>query len=53
MEPWTPVLSVRKLSHGCRLSLNGIAHGDGATLQSAADGLVARVLDAALRFATA
>jgi hypothetical protein len=47
MEPWAPVLSVQELGYGCRLSLSGIAHADGRTLQDAADALVARVLDVA------
>jgi hypothetical protein len=47
MEPWTPGLSVRELSFGCRLTLTGIAYGDGATLQQAADQLVTRVVAAA------
>ena len=48
MDSWLPVLSVRELPRGCRLSLAGIAHGDGATLQQAADHLIARVLDMAI-----
>jgi hypothetical protein len=48
VDSWTPVLSVRQLPRGCRLSLAGIAHGDGATLQQAADDLIARVLDMAI-----
>jgi hypothetical protein len=41
--PWIPLLTVREHSHGCRLYLAGDAWGDGATLQEAADDLVARV----------
>jgi hypothetical protein len=48
VDSWSPVLSVRELGHGCRLSLAGIAYADGATLQQAADRLIARVLDAAI-----
>jgi hypothetical protein len=47
VDSWSPVLSVRELGHGCRLSLAGIAYADGATLQQAAERLIARVLDAA------
>lgn len=38
------------MSGHCRLSLGGHAHGDGRTLQEAANDLVARVLDVALAF---
>lgn len=47
METWVPVLSVREHGRGCRLSLSGIAHGDGTTLQRAGDALVARVVELA------
>lgn len=47
---WTPALELRETGSGCRLSLGGWAHGEGETLQQAADALVARVLDIALRF---
>jgi len=45
MEAWVPVLSVREIRDGCRLTLSGIAHGDGATLQQAANELVTRVVE--------
>jgi len=45
---WTPTLSIDETPSGCRLSLHGDLHGDGATLQEAADQLVARVLDVAI-----
>jgi hypothetical protein len=47
---WTPALELCETGDGCRLSLGGWAHGEGETLQQAADQLVARVLDVALRF---
>jgi hypothetical protein len=48
MRSWAPPLSLRETAHGCRLSLSGVGHGHGATLQDAADELVSRVLDVAL-----
>jgi len=42
-EPWIPPLTVREHDHRCRLYLAGDTWGDGATLQEAADDLVARV----------
>ena len=48
MEDWRPPLTVQETTSGCRLSLAGLAHGHGPTLQKAADELVARVLDTAL-----
>jgi len=47
VEDWRPSLSVHETA-SCRLSLGGLAHGHGPTLQKAADELVARVLDTAL-----
>ena len=47
---WTPALELCETGGGCRLSLGGWAHGEGETLQRAADELVARLLDVALRF---
>jgi hypothetical protein len=41
---WTPTLTLREHGHRCRLRLAGDAWGDGATLQEAADDLVARVV---------
>ena len=43
-EPWTPSLTVREHGGRCRLDLAGNAWGDGATLQEAADDLMARVM---------
>ena len=48
IEPWTPALSVRDVGGHCRLSLGGHAHGEGATLQEAADDLVRRLLTLAM-----
>jgi hypothetical protein len=47
-EFWTPALSVHEIGGRCRLSLGGHAHGDGATLQEAADDLVRRLLALAM-----
>ncbi len=49
---WTPALELCETCTGCRLSLGGWAHGEGTTLQRAADELLARLLDVALRFRT-
>jgi hypothetical protein len=49
---WTPALEVCETGSGCKLSLGGWAHGEGETLQLAADALIARLLDIALRFRT-
>jgi hypothetical protein len=44
MDPgWTPALVARERGGSCRLWLGGQAWGDGATLQQAADDLIARV----------
>jgi hypothetical protein len=43
-SPWTPALVVQEHGGRCRLLLGGDAWGDGATLQEAADDLVARVM---------
>jgi hypothetical protein len=43
-EAWMPNLQLRETAGGCRLSLTGLAHGDGPTLQEAADDLIARLL---------
>lgn len=45
---WTPSLVVHDTATGCRLKLEGVAHGDGATLQEAADDLVVKLLNLAL-----
>ena len=47
-EPWTPALSVREVAGRCRLDLGGHVHGEGATLQEAADDLVSRLLALAM-----
>jgi hypothetical protein len=47
-DRWTPPLAVREHGGRCRLWLAGEAWGDGATLQQAADDLIARVLRHAL-----
>jgi hypothetical protein len=41
---WEPSFSISEISGGCRLSLCGMAHGEGETLQDAADDLIARLL---------
>jgi hypothetical protein len=43
-EAWTPALSVREVAGRCRLYLGGHVHGEGTTLQEAADDLVRRLL---------
>jgi hypothetical protein len=45
---WTPALEVVEGDGTCRLRLGSLAHGDGHTLQEAADDLVRRLLDMAL-----
>jgi hypothetical protein len=47
-EPWVPSLHLSEKADRCRLTLSGLAHGDGYTLQQAADDLIARLLDMAL-----
>jgi hypothetical protein len=47
-EPWTPALSIREVAGRCRLDLGGQVHGEGATLQEAADDLVRRLLALAM-----
>jgi hypothetical protein len=48
-DGFVPTLSLAERGDRCRLSLGGRAHGDGATMQEAADDLVARLLAVALR----
>jgi hypothetical protein len=48
MGSWVPPLSLRESPSGCCLSLGGLGHGHGATLQEAAEQLVSRVLVTAL-----
>ncbi len=45
---WTPQLRLRERSGRCRLTLAGCAAGEGATLQEAADDLIARLLSLAV-----
>ena len=47
-NPWTPPLVIQDHGGRCRLRLGGDAWGDGATLQEAADDLVARVVRRAM-----
>jgi hypothetical protein len=47
-ETWIPSLQVRETAGRCRLVLAGVTHGDGQTLQEAADDLIARLLGIAM-----
>jgi hypothetical protein len=47
-EAWTPELSVKDVGGRCRLSLGSQVHGEGATMQDAADDLVRRLLTLAM-----
>ena len=49
-DGWTPPLRIHETNGACRLWLGSYAFGDGATLQEAADALVARLLGLALSF---
>lgn len=40
---WTPELRLHETGNGCRLTLAGVTHGNGHTLQEAADDLIARL----------
>jgi hypothetical protein len=51
-ESWTPELAVRDVAGRCRLGLGGQIHGEGATLQAAADDLVRRLLALAMALRT-
>jgi hypothetical protein len=44
MSSYRPALTVREQASGVRLHLGSLAHGDGPSLQEAADDLVRRVL---------
>lgn len=52
-EPWVPSLHLCESAGRCRLTLSGLTHGDGYTLQDAADDLIARLLDMVLYVRTA
>lgn len=41
---WEPLFVVSEIHGSCRLSLCGVAYGEGATLQDASDDLVARLM---------
>jgi hypothetical protein len=43
-ERWTPTLRLDETGSGCRLTLVGLAHGNGDTLQEASDDLIGRIL---------
>jgi hypothetical protein len=45
---WTPALELSDAGGRCRLSLGGLARGEGETLQDAADELVWRLIELAL-----
>jgi hypothetical protein len=47
---YQPALEVRQVAGRVRLLLSGLAYGEGATLQEAADDLVARVLALVMAF---
>ena len=47
-EYWSPPLHVGRHGADCRLSLGGLAYGNGETLQDAADDLVHRLLNIAM-----
>jgi hypothetical protein len=44
MDRWSPPLRVDETAQGCRLSLVGVAYGNGVTLQDAANDLIDRLL---------
>jgi hypothetical protein len=52
-EAWTPELSVKDVGGRCRLSLGSQVHGEGATMQDAADDLVRRLLTLAMSLRSA
>jgi hypothetical protein len=49
-DSWQPALEVHSHDGRCRLSLGGHVHGEGDTLQEAADDLVVRLLNTVLCF---
>lgn len=50
---WSPALELTESGGRCRLSLGGLARGEGETLQEAADELIARLLELAREFQAA
>ena len=44
MGSWAPALTLRERDGRCRLALSGLTHGEGVTLQEAADDLIARLV---------
>ena len=52
-EAWVPPLQLCESAGRCRLTLSGLTHGEGCTLQEAADDLIARLLDMVLFVRTA
>ena len=49
-ESWTPPLRLGVIGGRCRLSLGDLTHGNGDTLQEAADDLVTRLLNLVMCF---
>lgn len=47
-ETWTPQLRLESRPDRCRLSLDGVTYGNGATLQEASNDLLARLFDVAM-----
>lgn len=45
---WTPRLRLESVADRCRLSLDGVTQGTGATLQEAGNDLLARLFDLAI-----
>ena len=45
-----PALTIKELEGNVQLTLGGFAHGEGASLQEAADGLVASILKLVMAF---
>jgi hypothetical protein len=43
-QPWSPPLRVVEVGNGCRIELDGLASGQGRTLQEAGDALIERLL---------
>ena len=51
-ERWSPPLRLETNGEGCRLLLVGVTHGNGATMQDAADDLIARLLSIVMSIRT-